>query len=181
MKPHRIQPGDSLGILSSSAPADAGFPHRPEQASLNAQRQLLVGTFGGAAAWLGSGWVSASRKACAQDVHDFEYCADWRDALFSCELPEERPSLARVGTILGAYANMGVCERMAGVVGRLYWHPANDGELVFEVIRRRTALRRLPVLAECDFGRTDLIFPSPIGMRTRLDANGWHLLEAVAA
>ncbi len=181
MKPHRIRPGDSLGILSSSAPADAGFPHRPGQPSLNAQRQMLGGTVGGAAAWLGSVWVSPSRKARAQDVHDFQFCPDWRDALFSCELPEERPFPARLGTSLGAYATMGVCERMAGVVGRLYRPSANDGDLVFEVIGRRTALRRVPVLAECNFGRTDSIFPSPIGMRARRDTNERHLLEAVAA
>ena len=71
-----------------------------------------------------------------------------------------RPTCAR--RTLGDYANMGVFDQISGVlVGRLYRYLADERETLVDVIRFWTAPRRLPVLAECDFGHTDPVFPIP--------------------
>lgn len=106
------------------------------------------------------------------------YWPNWEGALFFFELSEEIPSPERVDAILGDYANMGVFEQISGVlVGRLYRYPEDERETLFDVIRRWTEPARLPVLAECDFGHTDPVFPIPIGACGRIDGDGWHVLE----
>ena len=126
------------------------------------------------------GILLGGRLESLEHLRGTEYWPDWHGALFFFELSEELPSPARVDAILGDYANMGVFDQISGVlVGRLYRYPAEERETLFDVIRFWTAPRRLPVLAECDFGHTDPVFPIPIGIRGRLDADGFHLLEEV--
>ncbi len=126
------------------------------------------------------GILLGGRLESLEHLRGTEYWPDWHGALFFFELSEELPSPARVDAILGDYANMGVFDQISGVlVGRLYRYPAEERETLFDVIRFWTAPRRLPVLAECDFGHTDPVFPIPIGIRGGLDADGFHLLEEV--
>jgi muramoyltetrapeptide carboxypeptidase LdcA involved in peptidoglycan recycling len=67
--PRRVKPGDTVAIVSPSAPAVAWWPHRVERGrsyleSLGLHVKLMQNAGGR------EGWVSGSPEARAQDIHD---------------------------------------------------------------------------------------------------------------
>jgi muramoyltetrapeptide carboxypeptidase LdcA involved in peptidoglycan recycling len=106
-----------------------------------------------------------------QHLRGTEYWPDWNDAIFFFETSEAKPSPERVDAILMDYENMGVLERLQGLlVGRpMYYSPA-EKERLRQVILGRTAKYPFPVVTDMDFGHTAPQFTLPIGCRACIDA-----------
>jgi muramoyltetrapeptide carboxypeptidase LdcA involved in peptidoglycan recycling len=109
---------------------------------------------------------------------------DWEEAIFFFETSEEKPSPARVDSILMDYENMGVFERLGGMlVGRpMYYNGAEKQELR-QVLLERTAKYDFPILSDMDFGHTTPMLTLPIGVRARIDtpARRFEILEAAVS
>ncbi len=96
---------------------------------------------------------------------------DWTDAIFFFELSEESPSPARVDSLLMDYENMGVLEKLQGMlVGRPYHYSPEKKEDLRQVILDRTAAYDFPIVTDMDFGHTAPQFTLPIGCRARLNS-----------
>lgn len=93
------------------------------------------------------------------------------DAILFLETSEERPSPATVDGMLSDYENMGVFDRIRGmIVARPYGYTEEDRLALHEVIFERTARWAFPVLADVDAGHTSPILTLPIGCLSRLDS-----------
>jgi muramoyltetrapeptide carboxypeptidase LdcA involved in peptidoglycan recycling len=99
------------------------------------------------------------------------YWPDWEDAIFFWEMGEDKPSPARVDSMLMDYENMGILSQLSGmIVGRPYQYDDEDTRALREVILERTKQYHFPIISDMDFGHTAPQFILPLGCRARVDS-----------
>ena len=105
-----------------------------------------------------------------QHLRGTPYWPVWDGAIMFFETSEQNPSPETVDGILMDYENMGVFEKIVGLlVGRpMRYSPEEMGRLR-EVILERTAAFTFPIVTDSDFGHTSPQFTIPIGCRGRID------------
>lgn len=95
---------------------------------------------------------------------------DWNEAILFLETTEEVPSPATVDGILMDYENMGVLQRLRGLLfGRPFGYTSEERRELREVILERTRRFDFPVIADMDFGHTSPMFTLPAGCRAAID------------
>jgi muramoyltetrapeptide carboxypeptidase len=95
----------------------------------------------------------------------------WEEAILFFETSEEKPAPSTVDGILMDYENMGVLERIRGLlVGRPYAYTPEERRELREVVLERTQRYGFPVVADMDFGHTSPMFMLPLGCRALIDA-----------
>jgi muramoyltetrapeptide carboxypeptidase LdcA involved in peptidoglycan recycling len=101
---------------------------------------------------------------------------DWfvpEGAIVLLETSEEAPSPAHVDGYLTDLELAGVFDAASGLLfGRPMGYTADDVELLWEVVEKRTAASGIPVLAGIDCGHTDPMMTIPLAVPARLDAGG---------
>ncbi len=134
-------------------------------------------------AWLrggaGEGELIGGCLESLQHLRGTDVWPEMDGRLLFLETSEEKPSPAKVDGILMDYENMGVWDRIDGLlVGRpMYYSDAEKAELR-AVIERRTAGYAFPVVTDMDFGHTAPQFTLPLGCVARIDA-GARTFEVV--
>jgi len=95
---------------------------------------------------------------------------EWQDAIMFFETSEGPPSPERVDSLLMDYQNMGVLQRLKGLmVGRPMRYTEDEKHQLREVVLQRTRGCTFPIVADMDFGHTAPQFTVPIGCRARID------------
>jgi muramoyltetrapeptide carboxypeptidase LdcA involved in peptidoglycan recycling len=105
----------------------------------------------------------------------------WQDAILFLETSEEAPPPERVDSLLMDYENMGVLERLRGLlVGRPMRYTEEAKRELREVILERSRRYAFPIITDMDFGHTAPQFTLPIGCRARIDAANrrFEIIEA---
>jgi muramoyltetrapeptide carboxypeptidase LdcA involved in peptidoglycan recycling len=96
---------------------------------------------------------------------------DWHSAIFFFETSEEKPSPARVDSLLSDYENMGVLASIRGMlVGRPMAYTDAEKQDLRDVVRERTRRYDFPVITDMDFGHTAPQMTLPIGCPARIDS-----------
>jgi muramoyltetrapeptide carboxypeptidase LdcA involved in peptidoglycan recycling len=106
---------------------------------------------------------------------------DWQGAIFFWETSEDKPSPAVVDGILMDYENMGVLERLGGmIVGRPMYYTGEEKAQLNDIILERTRKYDFPVVTGMDFGHTAPQFTLPVGCRALIDGEGrrFEIVEA---
>jgi len=98
------------------------------------------------------------------------YWPDWQGAIWFFETSEEKPSPEDVDGMLMDYENMGVFDKLRGMlVGRPMRYTAEEKEQLRERILERTKRYTFPIITDMDFGHTAPMFTLPIGCRAKID------------
>lgn len=106
----------------------------------------------------------------------------WEEAILFLETSEEKPAPSTVDGILMDYENMGVLERIRGLlVGRPYAYSPEERRELREVVLERTRRYGFPVVSDMDFGHTSPMFLLPLGCRALIDAKRERFEIAEAA
>ncbi len=109
------------------------------------------------------------------------YWPDFDGAILFLETSEEKPLPYKVDCILGDYENLGVFDRIAGlIVGRPMGYSAAEKQQLRDVIMERTRKYSFPIITDMDFGHTLPQFTLPIGCRASIDtsAKSFEITEA---
>jgi muramoyltetrapeptide carboxypeptidase len=105
-----------------------------------------------------------------QHLRGTSYWPDWDGVILFTETSEEAPSPAKVDGILMDYENMGVFDRIRGLlIGRPMRYTEAQREELRRVVRARTEGYTFPVLMDMDFGHTAPRITLPIGCTARMD------------
>jgi len=105
-----------------------------------------------------------------QHLRGTRFWPDWEGAIFFFETSEGKPSPSKVDGILMDYENMGVLEKLRGLlVGRPMKYSETERRQLREVILERTRRYTFPIITDMDFGHTAPQFTIPIGVRARID------------
>ena len=121
---------------------------------------------------VGEGVLIGGCLASLQHLRGTRYWPDWEDAILFFETSEEVPPPAEIDGVLMDYENMGVFDRLQGmIVGRPMGYSAAEKEQLRQIILERTAAYGFPVVADMDFGHTAPQFVLPIGCRARIDVS----------
>jgi muramoyltetrapeptide carboxypeptidase LdcA involved in peptidoglycan recycling len=138
--------------------------------------------------WLRSGVAEGTLVGgCLESMEHLRgtrFWPDWEGAILFLETSEEKPPPERVDSLLMDYENMGVFERLRGLLfGRPRSYSDQEKRQLSEVILERTARYSFPIVADMDFGHTSPQFPIPIGCRARIDSEGreFSIIEAAVA
>lgn len=100
-----------------------------------------------------------------------EFWPEWQDAIMFFETSEGPPSPESVDGILMDYENMGVLQRLKGLmVGRPMRYTEEEKQQLREVVLERTSGYTFPIVTDMDFGHTAPQFTIPIGCRAWIDA-----------
>jgi muramoyltetrapeptide carboxypeptidase LdcA involved in peptidoglycan recycling len=102
-------------------------------------------------------------------------------AILFFETSEEVPPPAWVDAVLQDYENMGVLERLSGMlVGRPYRYTDVQKEELHAVLLERTRRYDFPIVADLDFGHTSPQLTLPIGCLAEIDVprQRFRILEA---
>jgi muramoyltetrapeptide carboxypeptidase len=120
--------------------------------------------------WSGEGVLVGGCLEAMQHMRGTPYWPDLTGAILFLETSEERPTPERVDGILMDYENMGVFERIRGLLfGRPMFYEPEEREQLREVILERTAKYGFPVIADMDFGHTSPMLTLPVGCRAVVD------------
>lgn len=117
-------------------------------------------------------------------VKGSSYWIDPASSILFLETSEETPAPAHADAYLTDLEQLGVFDAAAGlVVARPCGYSADDRELLWDVVARRTEEAGIPVLANVEAGHADPMFTLPIGRPARLNASEkrFLLLEAPTA
>jgi muramoyltetrapeptide carboxypeptidase LdcA involved in peptidoglycan recycling len=107
-----------------------------------------------------------------QHLRGTPYWPGWEGTILFLETSEEKPEPERVDGILMDYENMGVFERIRGLLfGRPMFYEPEEREQLREVILERTAGYGFPIVADMDFGHTSPMITLPVGCRAVVDAD----------
>jgi muramoyltetrapeptide carboxypeptidase LdcA involved in peptidoglycan recycling len=105
-----------------------------------------------------------------QHLRGTPYWPDWKGAIMFFETSEEKPSPEKVDGILMDYENMGVLEKLAGMlVGRPMFYNEREKQQLREIILARTEKYNFPIISDMDFGHTAPQFTLPLGCPARID------------
>ncbi len=130
---------------------------------------------------LGQGRLIGGCIESLQHLRGTPYWPDWQDAILFLETSEDRPSPADVDGILMDYQNMGVFERLQGLLfGRPMSYSAEECAALRAVILERTKHYRFPVISDMDFGHTAPSFTLPLGCQARIGER-FEIIEAAVA
>jgi muramoyltetrapeptide carboxypeptidase LdcA involved in peptidoglycan recycling len=106
-----------------------------------------------------------------QHLRGTEYWPTWEDAILFFETSEERPLPSTVDALLMDYQNMGVFDRLQGmIVGRPMRYSSDEKRELRERILERTERYSFPVITDMDFGHTSPQFTLPLGCRALIDS-----------
>lgn len=133
--------------------------------------------------WLREGvGEGALMGGCIESLQHLRGTGFWPDLdgrVLFLETSEEKPSPARVDGILMDYENMGVWDQISRLlVGRPMYYSDSEKAELREVVNRRTAGYRFPVVTDMDFGHTAPQFTLPVGCEARIDS-GARTFEVV--
>lgn len=130
---------------------------------------------------VGEGILIGGCLESLQHLRGTRFWPEWNGAILFIETSEMAPPPAKVDGILMDYQNMGVFDRIAGLlVGRPMRYSKEQKAQLREVVRLRTVAYRFPVLMDMDFGHTAPQFTLPIGCRARMDGSD-RVLEIMEA
>jgi len=105
-----------------------------------------------------------------QHLRGTEYWPAWDGAILFFETSEERPLPETVDGILMDYENMGVFDRLRGMIaGRPMRYSEDEKRQLWEIILARTEGYSFPIIANMDFGHTAPQFTIPLGCRALID------------
>ena len=116
-----------------------------------------------------------------QHLRGTRFWPSWDGAIMFIETSERPPDPATVDGILMDYENMGVMERIAGLlVGRPMRYSDHEKVELREIILERTQQYTFPIVTDLDFGHTSPQFTIPIGCRGRMDSTvkSFAIIEA---
>lgn len=106
-----------------------------------------------------------------QHLRGTPYWPDWEGAILFFETSEDKPSPATVDGILMDYQNMGVFEKLRGMlVGRPMAYSDEEKQALRERILERTQRYAFPIITDMDFGHTSPQLTLPLGCMARIDA-----------
>jgi muramoyltetrapeptide carboxypeptidase LdcA involved in peptidoglycan recycling len=106
---------------------------------------------------------------------------DMTDAILFLESSEEQPAPATIDAILTDYDNMGVFERIAGLLfANPYGYSDDQRCELREVILERTDRYHFPIVADMEFGHTQPMFLIPLGCAAEIDSSNrrFEILES---
>lgn len=105
-----------------------------------------------------------------QHLRGTPYWPGWEGAILFLETSEERPSPATVDGILMDYENMGVLERLRGLLfARPYGYTPEERRELRDVIAARTGRYGYPVVTDLDCGHTTPLLTLPLGCTATID------------
>ena len=111
-----------------------------------------------------------------QHLRGTPYWPDCDGAILFLETSEERPSPEKLDGMLMDYENMGVFQRIAGLlVARPYGMSPEDKEAIWDIVRQRTARFGFPVVGNLDIGHTTPLLTLPIGCLARIDSEAMRV------
>ncbi len=106
-----------------------------------------------------------------------KYWPDFKGSIFFWEIPEsdcdftKGEKIENVDSYLTDLELSGVFKNIkAMIVGRFFGYSEKERKQLVEIIKRRTAKYRFPVLMNVDIGHTDPIITVPLGMKCRIDS-----------
>lgn len=100
------------------------------------------------------------------------YWPDFNGSILFLETSEECPSPETVDAILMDYENMGVFERISGLmIARPYGMSPDDKEKLWRIVEERTNRFTFPVVGNLDFGHTSPHLTIPVGINAHIDGN----------
>jgi muramoyltetrapeptide carboxypeptidase LdcA involved in peptidoglycan recycling len=100
------------------------------------------------------------------------YWPDWEGTILFIETSEERPLPETVDGILMDYQNMGVFDRIRGLlVGRPMRYTVTEKQALRDCVIERTKAFSFPVVMDMDFGHTAPQFTLPIGCLAHIDSD----------
>lgn len=106
-----------------------------------------------------------------QHLRGTRFWPNWEEAIMFFETSEGPPSPESVDGVLMDYENMGVLQRLKGlIVGRPMRYTEEEKQQLREVVLERTSRYSFPIVTDMDFGHTAPQFTIPIGCRARIDA-----------
>jgi len=107
-----------------------------------------------------------------QHLRGTRYWPDWTGAILFVETSEDRPSPATVDGMLMDYENMGVFDRLAGLlVGRPMRYSREERQALREIVLARTSRFDFPIITDMDFGHTAPQMTLPLGCRAMIDGD----------
>jgi muramoyltetrapeptide carboxypeptidase LdcA involved in peptidoglycan recycling len=135
--------------------------------------------------WLRGGMAEGVlRGGCLESLEHLRgtrFWPEWQDGIMFFEASEGAPPPARVDSLLMDYENMGVLQRLRGLmVGRPMRYTEEEKKQLRAVILERTRRYTFPIVTDMDFGHTAPQFTVPIGCRARLDVPN-HRFEVIDA
>jgi muramoyltetrapeptide carboxypeptidase LdcA involved in peptidoglycan recycling len=119
-----------------------------------------------------------------QHLRGTRFWPDWQDAIMFFETSEEAPSPKTVDGILMDYENMGVLEKLKGLlVGRPMRYTDEEKRKFRKVVLERTNRYSFPIVMDMDFGHTAPQFTIPIGCRAWIDVENqrFEIIDAAVA
>jgi muramoyltetrapeptide carboxypeptidase LdcA involved in peptidoglycan recycling len=119
-----------------------------------------------------------------QHLRGTRYWPDWSDAIFFFETSEEKPSPETIDGILMDYENMGVFEKLKGMlVGRPMKYNDQEKQALREVLLERTKQFHFPIISDMDFGHTGPQMTLPIGCMAKIDSHSrrFSIIEAAVS
>ncbi len=119
-----------------------------------------------------------------QHLRGTRFWPEWQDAIMFFETSEGPPPPEAVDGILMDYENMGVLEKLKGLlVGRPMRYSDEQKQQLREVVLERTSQYTFPIIADMDFGHTSPQLTIPIGCRASIDVENqrFDILDAAVA
>lgn len=117
-----------------------------------------------------------------QHLRGTPYWPGWEGTILFLETSEEKPDPEKVDGMLMDYENMGVFERIRGLLfGRPMFYEPEEREQLREVILERTKRYNFPVVSDMDFGHTSPMLTLPVGCRAVVNADRERFEIAEAA
>ena len=116
-----------------------------------------------------------------QHLRGTPYWPNWDGAIFFFDISKATPSPETVDAILMDYENMGVLERLRGLlVGRPIYYSDDEKRRLDERLLERAEKYAFPIVTNMDFGRTAPQFTLPLGCLARIDSEEkrFEVLEA---
>lgn len=164
---------DAIGAVAPAASWTEEMLAWETKADLERPRALTVSE---GWTWLkpgvGEGVLVGGCLESLQHLRGTRFWPDFRETILFLETSENKPSPSRVDALLMDYENMGVLERVTGLlVGRsMRYSPGEKAELR-EIILDRTRRYEFPIICDMDFGHTSPQFTLPVGCRARIDTD----------
>jgi muramoyltetrapeptide carboxypeptidase LdcA involved in peptidoglycan recycling len=107
-----------------------------------------------------------------QHLRGTSFWPNWDKTIFFFETSEEKPSPETVDGILMDYENMGVFEKLRGlIVGRPMSYSEIEKQTLRERIMERTQSYSFPIITDMDFGHTSPQITLPLGCMARIDSS----------
>lgn len=107
-----------------------------------------------------------------QHLRGTPYWPDFEGAILMLETSEERPSAEKLDGMLMDYENMGVFDRITGLLmARPYGMSHEEKEASWRVVAERTVRFGFPVVGNMDIGHTTPLLTLPLGCRVLVDSD----------